>query len=59
MTADRQREETTMETCLVCEGPLALLGGLGDKVWCRCIRCGIDQIVTGDIADYTYEDQAG
>ncbi len=33
------------ETCVMCGGPLALLGKLGNLTWVRCINCGAEQSV--------------
>jgi hypothetical protein len=30
----------------MCNGPLALLGELGDAVWVRCVCCGMTSMET-------------
>lgn len=35
--------------CLACSGELSLLGVLGNRAHLRCIQCGTDQSVEGDI----------
>lgn len=29
--------------CIKCEGQLSLLGQLGNKLWLRCVDCGMTQ----------------
>ena len=43
-------EILTEHTCQVCNGPLEVMGDLGEKLWCRCRDCGMWQIV-----DLNYE----
>lgn len=39
-------DDETIDSCTLCNGPLAYLGQLGRRTWYRCIACGMEQSST-------------
>ena len=35
-----------IESCLMCEGQLGVIGVLGNRLHLRCVNCGMDQSTT-------------